>query len=248
MADPLSIYASIAGLITIADTVFGRTFKYIKSVKAPKEIAALSLEIGALYGILNHLRLIGCQLEGKAFDSAIPAPHIHSCERTLEKVKTMLDKYDICNTDSSSVVAMKRKLKWPFTIPEANNLIAEVERHMATLGLALTVDGMMGLLTLIPRQNEIHNGLDEIKNQLHQRREADTRIAINRHRRKVLDSLGPCNPDKNHRMSLKLRHPGTGVWLTESDDFKRWLTTPHSKLWPRGIPGGRKDCARIFRD
>lgn len=41
-------------------------------------------------------------------------------------------------------------------------------------------------------------------------------------------------------MSLKLRRPGTGVWLTESDDFKRWLNTPHSKLWLRGIPGAGK--------
>jgi hypothetical protein len=28
--------------------------------------------------------------------------------------------------------------------------------------------------------------------------------------------------------------------LTESDDFKHWLTTPHSQLWLHGIPGAGK--------
>ena len=241
MADPLSISASIAGLITLAEAVFRRTFKYIKSVKeAPKEIAALSSEIGALYGILNNLHLLACQLEGETFDSAIQVHYIHSCYKTFEKVKTMLDKYDTLNTDRRSVDAMKRRLTWPFTVPEAKSLIAEVERHKATLGLALTADGMTGLLTALSRQRELQNGVDEIKHQLRQRQEADTRIAIDTHRQKVLDSFGPCNPDKSHRMSLKLRHPGTGVWLTESDEFKRWLDTPNSKLWLRGIPGAGK--------
>ena len=241
MADPLSISASIAGLITLAEAVFRRTFKYIKSVKeAPKEIAALSSEIGALYGILNNLHLLACQLEGETFDSAIQVHYVHSCYQTFEKVKMMLDKYDNLTTDRRSVDAMKRRLTWPFTVPEAKSLIAEVERHKATLGLALTADGMTGLLTALSRQKELQNGVDEIKHQLRQRQEADTRIAIDTHRQKVLDSFGPCNPDKSHRMSLKLRHPGTGVWLTESDEFKRWLDTPNSKLWLRGIPGAGK--------
>ena len=241
MTDPLSISAGIAGLITLADSIFRRTFNYIKSVKeAPKEIAALSSEIGALYGILNHVSLIACQLERGTFDSAIQIHYIRSCYQTFEKVKTMLDKYDTLNSDRRSVDAMKRRLTWPFTITEAKSLIAEVERHKAALGLALTADGMTGLLTALSRQHELKNGVHEIKQQLRQRQEADTRIAIDRHRQKVLDSFGPCDPYKNHRMSLKLQYPGTGIWLTEDEDFKRWLHTPHSKLWLPGIPGAGK--------
>ena len=241
MTDPFSISAGIAGLITLADSGFRRTFNYIKSVKeAPKEIAALSSEIGALYGILHRVQLIACQLEGESFDPASQEHLIHSCCLTLEKVKTMLDKYETHNTDRRSVDAMKRRLKWPFTVPEAKSLITEVERHKAALGLALTADGMTGLLAALSNQNELQNGVDEIKHQLRRRREADNRIAIDRHRQKVLESFGPCNPDKNHRMSLKLRYPGTGIWLTEHDNFKRWLHTPHSKLWLPGIPGAGK--------
>ena len=233
MVDALSIAASIAGLMAFAEVVFRRTIRYIKSVKeAPKEIAALSSEIGALCGILNHLHLVACQFEGATFDSAIQVHYIYSCYQTFEKVKKTLDKYDTLSTDRRSVDAMQERLTWPFTVLEAKSLIAEVERHKVTLSLALTADGMTSLLTALSKQNEQH--------QLRQRQEADTQIVIDTHRQKILDSLGPCNPDKNHRMSLKLRHPGTGVWLTESDEFKLWLDTPNSKLWLWGIPGAGK--------
>jgi len=37
MADPLSISASVAGLVTLADAVFRATFRYVKAVKNAKE-------------------------------------------------------------------------------------------------------------------------------------------------------------------------------------------------------------------
>lgn len=41
-------------------------------------------------------------------------------------------------------------------------------------------------------------------------------------------------------MSFKLRHPGTGVCFTDSNDFKQWQNTTRSKLWCHGIPGSGK--------
>ncbi|KAF7556971.1 hypothetical protein G7Z17_g1062 [Cylindrodendrum hubeiense] len=42
-------------------------------------------------------------------------------------------------------------------------------------------------------------------------------------------------------MSLELRHPMTGLWLTETDpNFQRWRELPNAKLWLSGIPGGGK--------
>lgn len=70
MADPLSITASIAGLVALADVVFSRTFRYVRAVqKASSEISALSSELGALYGVLCSVRSISMQLEGEAFGS-----------------------------------------------------------------------------------------------------------------------------------------------------------------------------------
>ncbi|KAF6235600.1 hypothetical protein HO173_006283 [Letharia columbiana] len=88
MADPLSVSASIAGLITVTDAVLSRTSKYVKAVQsAPNEVSSLTLALGALSGILHNLRLVASQLEGEPFDTAIQVNHTYSCIETMEKVE-----------------------------------------------------------------------------------------------------------------------------------------------------------------
>jgi len=36
-------------------------------------------------------------------------------------------------------------------------------------------------------------------------------------------------------MAIRLRHPGTGVWYTNSIGFREWLTGEKGKLWLHGI-------------
>ena len=147
MTDPFSISASIAGLVNLADLVFGRTYNYVKAVKnASKDIATLSSEIGALYGILSSLYLVSRQLEEESFAYTTRADHIHSCYQTLEKVKCVLEKDDTASPRYPSLKTMKQILRWPFTSSEVRHFIEEIERHKATLGLALNVDGIAGLL------------------------------------------------------------------------------------------------------
>ena len=239
MADPLSVSASIAGLVTITDAVFCRTFKYVKAVKgAPKELANLTLAMGTLSGVLHNLNLVAYQLEGEPFDKTIQATHIHLCLQTVDKVRAILDKFDSSN-QSFSVKTVKR-LKWPFSISEAKDLCTEIEGHKASLSLALTADGLSGLLLALSRQNDLQDSIDGVKAELLQRREVETRIAVTKGRRKILDWIQPYDPHWNHEMSLRLRHPGTGVWLIESDEFKTWLRFPGARLWCHGIPGAGK--------
>ncbi|KAK1510762.1 hypothetical protein CTAM01_01335 [Colletotrichum tamarilloi] len=41
-------------------------------------------------------------------------------------------------------------------------------------------------------------------------------------------------------MSVKLRHPRTGMWLERHSSFQQWLRTQGSRLWLSGIPGAGK--------
>ena len=82
--------------------------------------------------------------------------------------------------------------------------------------------------------------MQDIKHELQQRRQTETRIAIDGERQKALDSIGPIGPQKNHETGLRLRHPNTGLWFTEGDNFNTWLNTPGAKLWLYGIPGAEK--------
>ncbi|MCJ1264939.1 hypothetical protein MMC22_004814 [Lobaria immixta] len=241
MADPFSISASIAGLVNLADVVFGRIYKYVKAVKnASKDMATLSSEIGALYGILSSLRLISDQLENGLFESTTRPHHIHSCLKTLERVKSILERDDAASSQNHRLQTLKRNLRWPFTSSEVKDLVIEIERHKATLGLALNVDGMSGLLLALSKQTDINESMKGIQKELRLKREAETRITIDEGRQKVLNSFGTIDPRRNHDMSRKLRHPSTGLWLTESPEFKLWLTTTNARLWLYGIPGAGK--------
>ena len=239
MAEPLSISASIAGLVTLTDAVFRRTFNYVKAVKgAPNELSALLTAMGALSGILHNLSLIACQLEGELFESTIQASHIHLCLQTVDKVKSILDRFD-SSKEGHSMKTMKR-LKWPFSGAEVKDLCTEIEGHKTTLSLALTADGLSGLIQTLSRQKDLQSGIDCIESELKRKSEVETRIAMTKERRKVLHWIQPYDPHQNHVMSLRLRHPGTGVWFMECDEMKFWLRSPGARLWCYGIPGAGK--------
>jgi hypothetical protein len=147
--DPLSISASVAGLISIADLIAEKSYRYIKEAKgAAKEIKKLLEEITALFGILNSLRLVAARYEGDIFDPTMQAQHIHSCHELLEDIKSRLDEADpshVNHTKSSmrrKTSMISKSLIWPFTSSETKELVAEVEKHKATLSLALAADGM----------------------------------------------------------------------------------------------------------
>ena len=241
MADPFSVSASIAGLVTLADVVFSRIFKYVQAVKGgPKEIATLSSEVGALFGILSNLRLVSSQLEGQAFDSALRTHHINSCAQTLRDLDKILDRDSTISIHNQRMEAMKRKLHWPFTTAEVKTILAEIERHKATLGLALKVDSLSGLLQALSNQEAIRVTVGGIQTELRRREEADTRVAMNTKRQSIMKSFGNLDPGKNQRMSMRLRQPGTGLWFIESQEFRRWSQMENAKLWLYGIPGAGK--------
>ena len=240
MADPISVSASIAGLITITDTVFNRAFKYVKAVKgAPNEVSSLALALGALSGILHNLHLVASQLEGEPFDTAIQVNHVYSCIQTVEKVEKILDKFQSSSARSQNMEISKR-LRWPFSISEAKTLCAEIEGHKTALSLALNVDSMASLLQTLSKQKDLHKGISDINSQFRLKHTAETRMIVSKERRKALKWIQPYDPHQNHEMSLHLRHPGTGLWLIESDEFKAWLSCSNAKLWCYGIPGAGK--------
>ena len=241
MTDPLSISASIGGLVTLADIVFRRIFRYVQAVKsASKDITALSSEIGALYGLLSNLNLVACQLDGDTPVPTVRSCHIESCYQTLTKVEVLLNKDSTSSLEDRSLESMKRKLRWPFTSSEVKTVVAEIERHKVTLGLALNADSLSGLLKSLSVQSDILESVNGVKTELKRIREVATRIAMNEEHQQVLKSFGRLDPGKNQRMSQKLRHPGTGYWLTESEEFRDWSKNERAKLWLHGIPGAGK--------
>ena len=120
MTDPFSVPASIAGLVSLADLVFSKAYRYTKDVRgASDEVKNLVQSIGALSGILHNLLLIAHQVKGEASDPTIQVDHISSCYLTIDKMRKILEKYE----SSDGQLSTLKKLHWP---------IARKGSHIAT--------------------------------------------------------------------------------------------------------------------
>ena len=217
MADPISISASVAGLISLADLVFSRAYTYIKAVdSAPEEAQSLVSSLGALSGILHNLFLVARQMEGEPVDATIRINYISSCRRTMEKMKKKLGSFDMYSSDDK--LRLRKRLKWPFSATEVKSLGMEIERHKSTLSLALNVDSLSALLRSLSGQKDLEDGIEEIRFELKRQREAESHVVLSQERRAIVNWIQPYDPHQHHQMNLKLRYLETGLWLISGEE------------------------------
>lgn len=232
--DGLSIAASIAGLITLTDTVFLRLMKYVRSVKdAAKEIEDLAKEINTLGGALHSLSTLAqCFGEESDDNRTFRIHHIEACNDILTTMHKKLKKFD-----SDSLV---KRAKWPFSSTRVNELLAELSRHKQNVNLALTANSLDLLLRSLAREEDLQKTALELKENAEKTKEIVSRIDQSGDYDKVQRFFLKHNPQQNYEMSLKLRQPRTGLWLLRMPSFQTWLSNPDGKLWLSGIPGAGK--------
>jgi Fungal N-terminal domain of STAND proteins len=144
MVDPLSVSASIAGLITIADIVVRNGYKYIKAVKKKDTtVKSLIASVNLLSGTLHSLRNVAERLEGdsSSVEFTTQTHHVEACYQTLKRLMNLLDKF-AGSKDQGILQSAAQKLRWPLTVSETEELEAEIEKHQRTLSLALQADEM----------------------------------------------------------------------------------------------------------
>lgn len=237
MADPLSIAASIAGVISLADMVFMRTRKYLSLAKnADQDVKDLAQEVLLLSGGLHSLSKLAQALDADGLKDQpinnLRMHHIAACHVALDEILKKLKKLD----DNG----LKRKLVWPFVSGRTKELLADISRHKENVNLALTADSMGTLLRILSKTEEVHGNTEKLLEEAKRTREIVNRIEQNSGRKKVLEYFLMYNPQQNYEMSLSLRHPRTGLWLTRRPELQTWLEHPDSALWLSGIPGAGK--------
>lgn len=232
MADPLSIAASIAGVVQLSGTVFKLITKFVRDAKdAPSKVRDLAVQTRNLAGILENLKLLASSLDDENSKCALKAQHLNSCRHTLLTIERKLQKATDDFESGKSLKVISRRLKWPFALSETEELSAELLSHCSIIQLALSADSMDALLKCLSKQGELNKMVERKLN-------IDMRVQLNQKRKEVIDFFLRVNPQDNFQMSLELRHPMTGLWLTESDpNFQRWKEAGNAKLWLSGIPG-----------
>lgn len=106
------------------------------------------------------------------------------------------------------------------------------------MALALSADSLQKMVEALSKHDELSNTIDGLKTTIN---DIQTRIALDKERKDVLNFFMVYNPQPHLQMSLSLHHPLTGLWFTESHDFKDWLgSSQNRRLWLTGIPGAGK--------
>ncbi|KAF5568221.1 ankyrin repeat [Fusarium phyllophilum] len=238
MADPLSLAASIAGLISLADLVFKTTYKFVRAAKDAKdEIQSLLDEINNLASVLRRLEALTSDLEdeGQSFDPTLRNHCLNQCYKTFNRIEFRVKKASE-SFKKSKFDGIVRQLKWPFSSSETKELLAELSRHKQTISVALLADSMRKIQESLSKSDYIITALGEVTRRV----EINTMITINDHKKRILDHFMKVNPQPALQTSTRLNHSETGLWLTKSPTFIRWLETPGSKPWLTGIPGAGK--------
>ncbi|KAI9662308.1 MAG: hypothetical protein M1821_008475 [Bathelium mastoideum] len=231
MADGLSVTASITGLVSLADVVVRRLYKYGSEVRgARKEVNKLIAEVSTFYGLLKSLKLVAEELSNEPRFQTISLPFVHPCQTVLEEIRTKLDRH----------ASTEGRWKWPLSSSETKDLLQDVERQKSTIAAVLAVSNTQIILAALSGLEDLQKGVNSFRKRLEHKLEVDSRIVLNKERKKILDSFSTLVPRTNYETNLKLRQPGTGIWLLESDEFKAWVSTANSGLWLYDIPGAGK--------
>ncbi|KAF4980537.1 hypothetical protein FZEAL_3472 [Fusarium zealandicum] len=108
------------------------------------------------------------------------------------------------------------------------------------MALALTADSMGVLLHCLARQTSLEGGIASMATKVKENLQITTNIELNDQRQRVLDYFMVTDPQQILAQARSLRHPQTGLWLLDGEDFQQWLAVLNSRLWLSGIPGAGK--------
>ncbi|KAI8948150.1 hypothetical protein F4801DRAFT_581680 [Xylaria longipes] len=237
--DPLSVAASIAGLVTLADALFRGVYRYYKTASdASDEIKELGNRLQSLAGTLHSLTILADALEQDGTHPTIQMTLVSDAVKLLGEIQARLDKAKL-KMSSSKLGIVQQSLKWPFTKTKTKELTEKLAQQQDAMSLALQVDSLGSLVKLLSNNKDIKAQLASVQQGVENLQRL-TRVEVDAERQRILDFFLKVNPQEYLDTSMKLRHPGTATWLTESLQFQQWIETAGSTIWLSGIPGAGK--------
>jgi hypothetical protein len=142
MADPLSISASVAGLLSLVIQVADGTYQYVSSARnASSTISSLLRELQALKTILVRLDDLthSSQTEHSGTDgdaSIISMLDIEVCREDLQEIYRKLNN----KLDAKGSTKALHRLAWPFHEDKTLQMVAKLHRYVEIFNLALSAD------------------------------------------------------------------------------------------------------------
>jgi ankyrin repeat domain-containing protein 50 len=221
MADPLSIAASVAGLIMATNSLvkFYTTYKHQDSnlVEKTKMLEGMSSLFQSLEETLSKRDI---QANERNLIEKIRAL-IEECNEPIENLRSQCLKFDQSPSQGikAAVKVAARRVAYPFRQETLNKLAKDIVQIHCKIFDALEMLQLKGTQRTQDSISEIRT--DQISWQ-------------------IRDWLKAPDVSVNHNAECQKKHGWTGRWLVTSPSFITWLVKKNSLLWLNGFAGSGK--------
>jgi hypothetical protein len=229
MADPLSVAASVAGLVSLGFRVTEYLVKYYKDHRnRHADLARTTERLEALLQSLQVLNEIiknrNWRVDEKNIVDVIESS-VSKSEEIIHELQEEVRKFEKepAASLSKTIRASGRSIAYPFRKSTLIKLAEDVDEFGNNLALALQV-------LQVKDHSIIETDIEEIKNSLKVAQAFNVAASVR-------DWLKAPDVSVDHNSALEKRHPRTGQWFVQSPAFRAWLERDNSFLWLYGFAG-----------
>lgn len=139
MADPLSVGASVVGIVGAALHGSKRLYELIDSLRsAPKDIAALSADLQALYQVLGRLAGMQDKLSNNPELCDCLTTPLENCLDIFDEFTTLLNGFTHTTRDGTVKVRTWRNIAWAFKDKEIQLFRDTITTYKVSLDVAVS--------------------------------------------------------------------------------------------------------------
>ena len=229
MADPLSVSASIAGLVSLGIQVTSSLVKFYTLYK--NQDADVGRTTGNLDSLLGTFQFLHTAFKTRTFPPSEQdlidniESSVQKCEELIQELQTECEKLDSTKASGfkDAIKTAGRRAAYRFRQSTLAKLDEDIGEIRENLKLALDVL-QFGVL------RNTQDDVTEIKDVVKLMRAAHISSEIR-------DWLKAPDASVNHNAACAKRHPGTGNWFVKDTVFTTWLTQENSFRWLNGFAG-----------
>ncbi|VTT73305.1 unnamed protein product [Fusarium fujikuroi] len=138
-SDPLSLTASVVGIVGALIHGSKRLYEFINSLQdAPKDIAAISTDLRALYEILAHITNVQDRLSSHlALCASLKAP-LENCLNLFDEFTALLQGFTQTSRDGTIQVRIWKQMAWALKDKEIHLFRDTITTYKVSLDMALS--------------------------------------------------------------------------------------------------------------
>ena len=232
MTEPLSVAASVAGLISLGIQVTQSLVDFYNAYKhRDSDLVHMTKRLDGLLHIFQCLTKTLSDRDFQADERGLVKSietSITNCDEGIQELQDECQKFS--KTSLQGVKAAVRvagsRVTYPFRRSTLQKLDEDIGEIRANLSYALDV-------LQLKDNKRIQDDITEIKVLLDLVR--TSQISSN-----LRDWLNAPDATIDHNAACAKKHPGTGMWLVKSLQFSGWLTEENSIIWLNGFAGSGK--------